>query len=106
MTFRAAFLLAALCATIVPHQAAAMPDATTMKRLETVGFYLGAADHCRIDIETDRLRTYYEQRGALDPVVFGAVDRFVRAGSIVRHQPGSAHCGLAERILRAEEIID
>ncbi|MCA1244219.1 hypothetical protein LC092_17380 [Stappia stellulata] len=86
--------------------ATAMPDANTMKRLETVAFYLGAADHCQIDIETERLRAYYERQGALDPVVFGAVDRFVRAGSVIRHQPGSSHCGLTERIMRAEGIID
>ncbi|MCA1242926.1 hypothetical protein LC092_10795 [Stappia stellulata] len=83
-----------------------MPDATTMKRLETVAFYLGAADHCRIDIDTDRLEAYFIKYDALEPVTWGAIERAVSQGAFIRHQPGSSHCGLAERIMRAEGIID
>lgn len=95
-----------LASLLIAGPAWAMPDASTMKRLETVAFYLGAADHCRIKIETPRLRDYYRLHGALEPVAFGAIDKQVRLGSMVRHQPGSAHCSLAREIMQAEGIID
>ncbi|WP_093805767.1 hypothetical protein [Stappia sp. ES.058] len=84
----------------------AMPDASTMKRLETVAFYIGAIDHCRIDVETDRLEAYFLKYDALEPVTWGAVERAMSQGAFIRHQPGSSHCGLVERIMRAEGIID
>ncbi|WP_425086976.1 hypothetical protein [Stappia sp.] len=86
--------------------AVAMPDANTMKRLETVAFYIGAIDHCRISVETDRLEAYFLKYDALEPVTWGAVKRAMSQGAFIRHQPGSSHCGLAERIMRAEGIID
>ncbi|MBL6431650.1 MAG: hypothetical protein HPM95_12935 [Alphaproteobacteria bacterium] len=51
-----------------------MPDAETMKRLETVAFYLGAADHCRIDIETDRLEAYFIKYDGLEPVTWARLN--------------------------------
>jgi hypothetical protein len=95
-----------LASLLITWPASATPDASTMKRLETVAFYLGAADHCLIKIETPRLRDYYRSHGALEPVAFGAIDKQVRLGSMVSHQPGSAHCSLTRKILHAEGIID
>jgi hypothetical protein len=86
--------------------ATALPDANTMKRLETVAFYLGAADHCQIDIETDRLEAYFINQDALEPVTWGTIKRTMAQGAFIRHKPGSSHCGLAERIMPAEGIID
>jgi hypothetical protein len=83
-----------------------MPDASTMKRLETVAFYLGAADHCAIDIDSTRLEAYFDRHGALDPVTWGAIKRVVSQGAMFRHQPGSSHCVLSERIMREEGVID
>lgn len=83
-----------------------MPDATTMKRLETAAFYLGATDHCRIEIETQRLEAYSHRNSALALVTWGAIKRVVSQGAMFSHQPGSSHCVLTERIMREEGIID
>ncbi|WP_417766705.1 hypothetical protein [Stappia sp.] len=95
-----------LASLLITWPASAMPDASTMKRLETVAFYLGAADHCRIKIETPRLEAYLNQSNALDAVTWGAITREARKGAIIQHQPGSDHCTQTERLLRAEGIID
>jgi hypothetical protein len=98
--------LAAIACLLAPLNALAMPDASTMKRLETIAYYLGAADHCEINIETPRLEAYLDRNDALDPVTWGALTREVRKGAIIRHQPGSSHCSQTEVLLRAEGIID
>ncbi|SDT95230.1 hypothetical protein SAMN05428979_0677 [Stappia sp. ES.058] len=83
-----------------------MPDASTMKRLETVAFYIGAIDHCGLDVSPDRLMRFFRENKATDPVTFGALDSLVTRGSLIRHEPGSSHCVLTEQIMRAEGIID
>ncbi len=84
----------------------AMPDATTMKRLETVGLYFGSVDHCRIAVDGDRVYAYLERNDALDPVSYGAFRRAAGLGYMSRQQPGGTHCQLVERIMRSEGIID
>ncbi|MBA4613572.1 hypothetical protein H1W37_18085 [Stappia taiwanensis] len=64
-----------------------------MKRLETVAFYIGAAEHCQIDIETDRLEAYCLKHDALEPITWEAIERAVSKGAFIRHKPGSSHCG-------------
>jgi len=97
----------ALCAIALgTNVASAMPDAETMKRLETVAFYIGAIDHCELDVSPDRLVQFFRENDATDPVTFGALDSLVTRGSLIRHRPGSSHCIVTEQIMKAEGIID
>ena len=83
-----------------------MPDASTMKRLETVAVYYGSVDHCGISVDGDRLYSYLERSNALDPVTYGAFRRAAGLGYASQQVPGSPYCQLVERIMRDEGIID